>query len=57
MCGVLQRGGCLGLSVRGVNQSIKGPHKATHGPRKSHIPAPPQYTTGGANPASQSEAG
>ena len=24
------------------NQSIKGPHKATHGPRRSHIPAPPQ---------------
>jgi len=23
------------------NQSIKGPHKATHGPRRSHIPAPP----------------
>jgi len=25
-----------------LNQSIKGPHKATHGPRRSHIPAPPQ---------------
>jgi len=24
------------------NQSIKGPHEATHGPRRSHIPAPPQ---------------
>ena len=23
------------------NQSIKGPHRATHGPRRSHIPAPP----------------
>jgi len=25
-----------------VNQSIKGPHKATHGPKRSHISAPPQ---------------
>jgi len=25
-----------------INQSIKDPHKATHGPRRSHIPAPPQ---------------
>jgi len=23
--------------------SIKGPHKATHGPRRSHIPAPPPH--------------
>jgi len=35
-------------------QLIKGPHKATHGPRRSHIPAPPQE---GANPASRSDAG
>ena len=27
---------------RPTNQSIKGTHKATHGPRRSHIPAPPQ---------------
>jgi len=37
-----------------VNQSIKVPHKATRGQRRSHIPAPPQ---GAANPASRSDAG
>jgi len=37
-----------------LNQSIKGPHKVTHGPRRSHIAS---TTIGGANPASQSEAG
>jgi len=25
-----------------ITITIKGPHKATHGPRRSHIPAPPQ---------------
>jgi len=29
------------IKVKAFNQSIKGPHKATHGPRRSHIPAPP----------------
>jgi len=29
------------LGRHGLNQSIKGPHRATHGPRRSHIPAPP----------------
>jgi len=24
-----------------INQSVQGPYKATHGPRRSHIPAPP----------------
>ena len=36
------------------SNQIKGPHKATHGQRRSHIPAPPQ---GAANPASRSDAG
>jgi len=39
--------------TRSFNQSIKGPHKATHGRRRSHIPAAPQ----GANPASRSDTG
>ena len=36
---------CKGEEIAGfsINQSIKGPHKATHGPRRSHIPAPPQW--------------
>jgi len=32
----------IGQPAYTINQSIKGPHKATHGPRRSHIPAPPQ---------------
>jgi len=36
-----------------LNQSIKGPYKATRGQKRSHIPAPPK---GAANPASQSDA-
>jgi len=38
-----------------INQSIKGPHKATHtaAEEKPH----PSTTTGGANPASGSDAG
>jgi len=27
--------------MQSINQSIKSPHKATHGARRSHIPAPP----------------
>jgi len=42
------------LETQTINQSIKGPHKATHGQRRSHVPAPPQ---GAANPASRSDAG
>jgi len=37
-----------------LNQSIKGPRKATRGQRRSHIPALPQRA---ANPASRSDAG
>jgi len=33
---------CFCLQSVSINQSIKGRHKATHGPRRSHIPAPPQ---------------
>ena len=43
-----------GIGVVYCTQSIKSPHKATHGQRRSHIPAPPQ---GAANPASRSDAG
>ena len=47
--------GRLAPSLRApINQSKVGPHKATHGQRRSHIPAPPQ---GAANPASRSDAG
>jgi len=37
-----------------VNQSIKDPHKATRGQKRSHIPAPPQRA---AHPALRSDAG